>query len=60
VEQRLEHAALVHGKLALEVHEMQEPGIEAGDVIDPVTDCGEEFLEPEIRDRGSAAEYEHV
>jgi hypothetical protein len=39
---------------------MQEPGIEPGNVIDPVTDCGEEFLEPEIRDRGSAAEYEHV
>jgi hypothetical protein len=29
-------------------------------VIDPVTDCGEELLKPEIRDRGSAAEYEHV
>ena len=33
--------------------------IDPRDVIDPVTDGCEELREPEIRDRGSAAECEH-
>jgi hypothetical protein len=47
-------------QLAPDVDEMHETRIDPGDVIGPPADGGEELREPEIRDRGCAAECEHV
>ena len=42
-----------------DVDEMQVAGVDGGDARDMLADGGEDLVEPEIRERGSAAEGEH-